>query len=208
MATSELEYFSKIPTTFADSQKPISAGQFRFAVNNGLHIADSCANPLVNWIMDSQHVSTSFYDSDPTVSGEYRRLFHFGPFNLSMRADGNHYPIRVRAAGGSDKATGATIIFVLSSAASSASYLLSGLSNTAILLTGSGTPAWSGGALLTMNSNQVRECQTTVPVIDEIGGVVNGATVTQAVFEIWATTTNSGATREIHAVYAAEYIGL
>lgn len=207
MATSELEYFSRMPTTIADAQNPISTGQFRFALNNGLHIADECWNPLVSWVPDN-----SYYQVDATASGQWRKVITFGPFNLSMKTDGTHYPIRIFIGGSSDKG-GDTVRFriVIAAPGSTSTTVLGSGSNVSESALVGNTPSWlamSNGYLIQMDSSQIAECQTTIPVNDVLGGLTSAANVTQAMIEVWGTTTAGTSDVRLYGVHAWEVCGL
>lgn len=208
MSTSELGYYWRMAPGVASSQQAASTGFMRGMIGNGLHIADMAGKVLVNAVGTG-----AFAKCGVTATGVYRRIISFGPFALSLKADGLPYPIRVRIAGAGDGKVGASVQFriVATAPGMGATWVNTALDNVTESSTVGNTPAWltTGSTLLEMKLPEcVSPCMTQVPIIDSVGGDTNTATVCNASIEVWGTTLAGGSDVWLYGLHAQEYCGV
>lgn len=207
MSTSELGYFSRIPSTIADADKPISTGQFRFLLNNIMHTADESWNVLINWSMRA----TNGLEVSSTGTDRWRRIISF-PVTLSMKQDGTHYPLVIQLGGSADAKASAEVKFRASlsrpeqvSSANSVDYDGHAVDTNTVTVTKA--LLTTSPKHLTMETTNVGLCVRQESTLDEIGGVEHGAKSCQAMLTIWGSTTNAGSDIRLYAVYAREFVG-
>lgn len=209
MSTSELGCLSRLPSTIASAQKPVSTGQYRFLINNVLHAADESWNTLVAW--NAKTGSVQYVEASATDTDRWRLMITF-PCTLSVRSDGTCYPIVVRVGGSADGKLGAQVKFRI--AVSSPETVSNAFSRDAVgmaveTIAVNSTPAWltTSPARLTMPSIYTAACMRSESTLDAVGGAYNSAPVASAVISVWGTTTGATSDIRLYSVYAREFVG-
>ena len=199
----------RVPTSFYGDSDPVDTANVRDGiVNNAIHTAEESGQVLVNTILPDGVTVTS---GEPTSS--YHKVVTFGPFPLSLRADGSTFRIRTRVLGYSDDNT-ATVVFlvVLAPFLSGVGAIGANAGGVASGSTSSTTEAWIDmtndyGDLLYMDAARVLSSQYPLTTPTSVGG--SYYTQTPAilaclhVYSVQASASNA----VVGGVYAAEYAG-
>lgn len=92
MSFSFWSYFIRRDDTRFEETKPVNVGDAMALANNAAHLADERGQELINWALPSGYMSGSGDIGDTT----WKLMERYGPFNVTMRADGEPFQFRVR----------------------------------------------------------------------------------------------------------------
>ena len=182
--------------------------------NNALHYADQMGQVKVAWVArDFNH----FLTTDGLVAadeGQWRPITTFGPFPLTIGADGRPYKVRTRlAARSTDVAVTITMRAVLSTYASSEGYANSGTTGENVLevTTASTASSWlapvGGSNVLALTTHQASEAQEFGHQSRNSSGDARPIDWVKCVLRLWAKTPTASRPAEAIGLYAAEFVG-
>lgn len=213
---------------YGTDDDPMDAVMMRDGVMHGLlHAADSMAQVRVNYLPIASAAAEgqdSFETTEPPANTTDYLLLGgspFGPWPLTVRANGQPYKLRVRIAG-AVSATPATATFRVILAAAGArlsetdilealdsTFEAEATSTTAAWLSGSSQGSLANSTLITVSTDQVRSWTRNVPIFNAVSSPSAGQTIRQVGVKVYvfAKTTNTSRLAQLHALHIQEYIG-
>jgi hypothetical protein len=214
-------------TLYGTDDDPVDTVVMRDGVMHGLlHAADSMGQVRVNYMGIGNAVSEGQDEFEtietPANTSDYYLMggTPFGPWPLTMRANGEPYKLRVRV-GGSVSATPATATFRIVIAPLTivtAADVLAALDSTLQVTATSTTLAWLTGqsqgtlgstTLITVTADQAAAWTRDVDIYNAVSSPAGGQTVEQirVMAYVFAKTSDVTKLPQLSALHIQEYIG-
>lgn len=177
--------------------------------NNPMHIADECGQVRIAWTAGT---STSYLEAGtPPSTSAWNKVTGFGPFPLTISADGESYALRVRMSGYNSKAS-TTIEWraVLCTPTQSRRDLELNGDNVANFTTTTTTDGAVDAAtdnVILMSRAQVTEAIASFDTLAALGGGPATIDWCWVMLDIYAKTNDVTSLPRLTGVYAAEYVG-
>lgn len=202
-------YVRHADSYFADKQ-PVDASLYQDGLLASLvHLGDEAAQVRVAWVAKD---SSSYLTPRSVASTAiWYPVVRYGPFPVSIRADGTSYEWRVRLAAYTSNVHQITFRAALTTLAREEEDVVAYGGNVVEAASSSGTSAWlsptGGSNTIVLSAPQVEDATTTIPSLAGVGGANVDVEVVWCVLAVWCKTANTGSTPRLTGVYAAEYVG-
>ena len=215
-------------TLYGTDDDPMDAVMLRDGVHHGLHHgADSMAQVRVNFLSlhdDVVEGQAQFGTTETPASTDDWLLVDsspFGPWPLTLRADGSGYKLRIRTFGSVSSATGsptAVVRVVIRPPRSlTTAEVLDDVDSTYEVSFTSATPAWVAGAskgsaasatLLTVSASQVASWTRDSSAYDAVSSPTD-RTVEQCLVSahVYAKTSNTARLARLYGLHISEFVG-
>ena len=211
--------------SYGGDDDPVGAVIWRDGIANGLlHCADSYAQVRVNVAFaDASTFGSGAAEyisgpAAPTAGQWFRVAAPFGPWPLTLHADGTPYKLRVRIAAASTSGGSVqTLRVVIAPDAFAALERDTEADSVYEVTTSSTTPAWLGGTsqgsiasgtMLTVSAEQAAAWITNTEIFDAVSSATP-RTVQQCLVSahVFAKSASGSETTRFHALHIAEYVG-
>lgn len=178
-----------------------------------LHLDDQDGQCRCAWVAES---TAKFRTTGtPAAVNTYYPITIFGPWSISLKANGTPFTMVVRIAGSSDAQTFAVKFrAVLSTLRDAPAALAIGGADTLTTATTTAnmTAGWLADAaatnLVTLTDVQARNATQSVATLDALAGDPATVSMCLVYLHLYGSTANTASTPQLCGVYAREYVGL
>lgn len=206
MSFSFWSYFVRRDDSRFEQTKPVSVGDSLALANNAAHLADESGQEFVNWALPTGYMVGSGDIGDTT----WKLMERYGPFDLTMRADGKPFEFRVRTtmATSGGGGTGYIRIAVGPPSGTDLDARASAAPDNVAQFTATSTSETTASRVITIPASKIPMLIQNVSTYAG-DGTRTGVLRPQVVVDVWfrAGTTTQNNPR-LYELYVAEYVGL
>jgi hypothetical protein len=221
MSTSPRVGRMRFPAGFGAAREPLTAHRARgIYANNALHFADTKCNHWVNWVAPkAAAVGGNVLVRIPNpITTTWSRVAVFGPFPMTLRADGTPYPVRMEllgatASGGTAVEFGCALVAEVAHGADLIEDAGSRIDGFGVVYssTSSATPAWltaaQGAVFFTPSTSLVGRGRKLRSTLVDTGGAPANVETTEVYVVAWGKSASAIVAPRIYGMHVSEYVG-